>query len=77
MGPQYYDEAAAALRDIIANPRINPSDRQQAADALARMGPRYYAEAATALRDVTGDWKNGARQGRPSGWIIKRMRDKL
>ena len=40
------------LRDVIANPRTNAWDRQQAIESVVGLGPRYHDEAATALREV-------------------------
>ena len=52
LGPQYGDEAAATLREIIANPSTDASDRLKAARSLARLGPGYRDEAAATLREI-------------------------
>jgi hypothetical protein len=40
LGPQYRDEAVAALRRVLANRRTYEWNRRAAADALARLGPQ-------------------------------------
>ena len=50
--PQYHDEAAAALRQVLTNRRTTGRVRQDVARSLAGMGPQYHDEAVAALRQV-------------------------
>ena len=38
LGPQYHDEAVAALRQVLTDRRTRAYDRQQAARSLAELG---------------------------------------
>ena len=72
-GPQYHEEATAALRRMISVYQgTRGYDGQSAVKSLAGLAPQYHEEAAAALREMIADQGIGSSDRRSAAGSLAR-----